>query len=134
METSSTWAQYPKRSEDSQQAELCSHRHCAIPYTEKSQVAFKNRFVSSQRSVRLQAVPESPGSQKSGQMVERVCGSLWKIRQGLRQMVTQGDADEQWGMSLHCISGEGINHYPGSLWACLVIKSPESRRRGGGPR
>ena len=31
METCSTWAQYPKRCEDPQQAELCSH--CVIPYT-----------------------------------------------------------------------------------------------------
>ena len=70
----------------------------AVPYPiqRSHRVAFTNRFVSSQRSVRLQAVPEHPGLQKGGQAMERVCESHQKIMQGRRQMVTVFTTTKSW--------------------------------------
>lgn len=75
-----------------------------VPYpTHRShRVIFKNRQVrvfpdagETPGSARV----ESPGPQKGGQMVERVCGSCWKIMQGLRPMASVFTTTKSWETS-----------------------------------
>lgn len=80
----------------------------SIVYTQKSRVTFKNRFVSFQRSLRLQAVLEAPGAGKGGQMVQRVCGSYWKIMPGLRQMVIVFTTTKSWKTSKRSKGNPGL--------------------------
>lgn len=66
METSSVWAQYPKRSEESQQAGLCSLL-CHTLYRE----VIGSLSQTDLCLPRGQAVPEHPGLQKGGQVMEK---------------------------------------------------------------
>lgn len=89
METSSTWAQYPKRCEDSQQAELCSH--CAQPYTEKSLGAFQKTEVSG-----------ASGSARNPRVAERWSSDgegVWVVLEDHERIETNADCVHHYQVS-----------------------------------